>query len=303
MTTGRMSFECPDCEAGFVMGTVEYPGIWTCDVCGYAGAFQKADRRTPTRPHYSLTRAEREDHDRQFYETAEKHQDSPIMQLVVRARLKWEEEQARNPTPATPRRSRDDQLRELLRMSGVHPSEIDKLAGAGNFDQRWTRHAVEATPKGGLLLMGPADSGKTFAACLAILTQCFEDVSKELATPRARIFHTSRVRSLDWKDPSTAAVFETMRTVRVLVIDDLGTEQGSAHAGWLGRLDEVMDHRFHRKGLRTIVTTNVLDPAVFRRRYGDRLWRRLGKKATADGIIDDAGNASDIKTEVEGASR
>lgn len=68
--------------------------------------------------------------------------------------------------------------------------------------------------------------------------------------------------------------FEAIANVYALVIDDLGVEYLDERGRYLCTLEELLSRRFARMK-KTILTTNIVDPAVFADRYKERITSRI----------------------------
>jgi DNA replication protein DnaC len=67
--------------------------------------------------------------------------------------------------------------------------------------------------------------------------------------------------------------FESVAGVYALVIDDLGVEYLDDRGRYLSTLDELLSRRFARMR-KTMMTTNIVDPAIFADRYKERITSR-----------------------------
>ncbi len=148
-------------------------------------------------------------------------------------------------------------LDERLRMRGVPDLLIEAICTGKLHQTAATRYAFELVEKGGLLVLASeAGRGKTMAAAWA-LSEC-----SGLFVRAVQLATIDETGSLDAR----------MRTARLLVVDDLGTEHSPG--GYArSRLEDVVDRRL-LDGRSTLLTTN-LGPKSFRDRYGERLASRI----------------------------
>jgi len=70
--------------------------------------------------------------------------------------------------------------------------------------------------------------------------------------------------------------FASVADVYALVIDDLGVEYLDDRGRYLSTLEELLSRRFARMR-KTLLTTNITDPAVFADRYKERLASRVSE--------------------------
>jgi DNA replication protein DnaC len=68
--------------------------------------------------------------------------------------------------------------------------------------------------------------------------------------------------------------FEGLVGAYALVIDDLGLEHLDDKGRFLELFEEIISKRFS-KMRKTLVTTNITDPALFAKRYGERIVSRI----------------------------
>ena len=68
--------------------------------------------------------------------------------------------------------------------------------------------------------------------------------------------------------------FDAIANVWALVIDDFGVEYLDKKGRYTTTLEEVLNRRFARMR-HTMLTTNIIDPAVFAERYGERIASRI----------------------------
>jgi hypothetical protein len=115
-------------------------------------------------------------------------------------------------------------------------------------------------PKGAILVLGGAGGfGKSFAAALAVYAHGGR-VAQAKQLPRASLFDT--------------AAWTALERVKLLVIDDLGTE-AKDEQDWLStKFFGLIDARLARK---TVITTNLAGPA-FMERYASGPLQRLRRR-------------------------
>lgn len=162
---------------------------------------------------------------------------------------------------------------ELAGVTGLGPQDLEHVAcgapdwtdGPGAVVRRWLARGQTR----GLLLVGAVGTGKTCAAVLALA----EGWSRLAAGGPAGRFATAQElahgpfhpwsRDLDGR--------RAILQAPVLVLDDLGAEDGNDFGAALG---EILDARVGRP---TIVTSNLAPPAIAAR-YGDRILDRLRER-------------------------
>ena len=125
-----------------------------------------------------------------------------------------------------------------------------------------------AGDKSELLLFGGTGAGKTVASIEALAT-----------APERAVF----VRAID----ASRLGFDEdaiwrLRQARVLVLDDLGTE--NLHDAWRPHFDGLLDYR-HGESRKTVLTTN-LDHRAFFERYGQRARSRFDESGEKFGCGD-----------------
>lgn len=111
-----------------------------------------------------------------------------------------------------------------------------------------------------LVISGSVGSGKTTAATWAVMRS-------------AMMARHVRAGDLSTLAPfgDSAGRWRALRDMRMLVIDDLGSEHPSEW--WKANLDSLIDHRYGAKA-RTVITTN-LTPLQLQEAYGLRIFDRL----------------------------
>jgi DNA replication protein DnaC len=189
-----------------------------------------------------------------------------------------------------------EQKKEQLRHQLREQSQIDQLAlfqeEAFETFQLWLPGVQEAydaavrwalAPQGWLVLEGPNGCGKTHLA-VAITKRCLEQgitaffaVVPDLLDYLRAAFAPNAAEQYDER-------FLKMREVEVLILDDLGAEQGTAWAN--EKLFQLLNFRYNAR-LATMVTTNKvrfdgIDQRI-RSRLGDkRLVRRVSMVGAQD---------------------
>ena len=126
-----------------------------------------------------------------------------------------------------------------------------------------------------LLLLGGVGTGKTVAACSSLV---------EAPMHSSAFVHVLDVARLSDFNQEHAHELSRISEARLLVMDDRGTELASDF--WVARLDGIINHRYANK-LRTVITSN-LDPARFKKQYGERIADRIREV----GLIRSCGNES-----------
>lgn len=166
-----------------------------------------------------------------------------------------------------------------LKNWGFSPQALDDL-DAKDFDAK-REHLVAAeqylADQGPIwfVLLGTTSQGKTVAATYAAreLMRRFGLRLRPngVAVQDAVFVRAATLARLSLYDSQDRAFFELLCAVKLLVLDDLGTEHladtTKAH------LEELFDTRYAER-LHTIITSN-LDAAAFRARYGPRIAERI----------------------------
>lgn len=134
-----------------------------------------------------------------------------------------------------------------------------------------------------LVLHGDPGTGKSVGAATVFLhtkRPRLLDGAQEWASDGSFLHATDLAGNLFADE--TKALLEHLGGVGVLVLDELGTETMSEP--WLGALESLVNRRFEKPKLRTILCSNVsARPAAegedrrspFRKRYGERIARRI----------------------------
>lgn len=110
-----------------------------------------------------------------------------------------------------------------------------------------------ASPSGWLILHGGYGVGKTHLAA-AVAHECISRNEYIIFTTVPDLLDHLRSSYAADAETSYDQRFEQMRNVRILVLDDLGTESGTEWAQ--EKLYQLIDHRYNNK-LPTIITTNL----------------------------------------------
>lgn len=128
------------------------------------------------------------------------------------------------------------------------------------------------TDKGNLLFYGSTGLGKTFMCnCIAKeLLDAGYNVLYLTAPELFKLFDESRFHREDMLDEAKN-ILETLSTVDLLIIDDLGTESGTSFTG--SDLFGVLNTRYLTQKS-TIISTN-LEPQKWKELYSDRIASRI----------------------------
>lgn len=135
------------------------------------------------------------------------------------------------------------------------PRPTDALETVGRFLSPSERRTV-------LVIAGPVGCGKTTAAAWGVAWHGGRFV-KAIELLRAGLY------------PSDPGFWPRLQGAKLLAVDDLGTEPLDAKGFGLAAISDLMDQRYDG-ARKTIVTTN-LTPDELRRRFGERMWRRLAE--------------------------
>lgn len=126
-----------------------------------------------------------------------------------------------------------------------------------------------------MAFLGPVGQGKTVAAAFIarelLLRHGLNSSPTGSETQFCAFVRATTFTRLSAYQADDRAYFERLCTVRLLVLDDLGTETlaGMAQA----HIEELLDVRYAEKR-RTLLTSN-LEPTAFKARYGERISDRL----------------------------
>lgn len=187
-------------------------------------------------------------------------------------------------------------------LAAVGVGDVTRDAVVGSLEDTTALQAVrEWTKTGGiLLLLGSKGTGKTTAAAWGLsmigVTQwprCFCDycggggprqdclvgaghrarvTDVELNPTKARFVKAGHLAAALHR-PGGEAIWDEVRKVYALAIDDLGREYSDQHGRWLAELDLLIDDR-HEMRRPTVITSN-LSPQEFIQRYGERIADRI----------------------------
>ncbi|MFQ5873327.1 MAG: ATP-binding protein [Dehalococcoidia bacterium] len=156
-----------------------------------------------------------------------------------------------------------DRLRRYSNLGPLARLTFDNLLPHGRStdpeNQRLFSKAFEAArayaddPQGWLVLVGASGSGKTHLAA-AIANSCIERGHRVFFVVAPDLLDHLRATFAPSSDTSYDELFEQVRNVPILVLDDLGTQTSSPWAA--EKLFQVLNHRFNSQ-LPTVVTTNV----------------------------------------------
>lgn len=183
------------------------------------------------------------------------------------------------------------------------PASLAEASAAGRVLSGDTYPAMEAmrdwTTRPGavfLLLAGGVGSGKTTAAVETL----------RLARSQAWLMDSDGAVFSSWRFDSSKGLFvsavdleekapwsfdgdalwKRCRTVRLLVVDDLGSETQNEKSPFISAFQDLVRRR-HAEELKTVITTNV-DGVTFKKRYGARVLDRI----TERGVVHNCGNTS-----------
>ena len=169
---------------------------------------------------------------------------------------------------------------DILRRAEFPPMLLAKLdtAEAGKEHMQKARLYVGDT-KPVLAMFGAVGQGKTLAACWVsrelLARMPLDAIATGQSTAPARFLRATTFARLSAYAVEDKALFDELCRVKVLVLDDMGTETLAGVAS--AYLDELLDIRIAHSR-RTVITSN-LDGSTFKARYGERLTDRLRQSA------------------------
>ncbi|MEO6890922.1 MAG: ATP-binding protein [Ktedonobacteraceae bacterium] len=174
----------------------------------------------------------------------------------------------------------------------ANPEHIDLLTGGRVLTNRLILDPHDAatqfakTPQGWLVLAGGNGCGKTHLA-VAIAKQCLDQGATVLFAIVPDLLDV--LRSTFSPPPHAGNAFDeefrTMREVEVLILDDLGAEQGTPWA--MEKLFQLLNYRYNAR-LATVFTTNKVGlegiAPRLRSRMSDRRLTRIVTLADAQDV-------------------
>jgi DNA replication protein DnaC len=128
------------------------------------------------------------------------------------------------------------------------------LAQAKLITQKFVENYPASSDKG-LLLMGPAGTGKTHLA-VAGLKELIQRGHAGLFCDYRELLKEIQASYNPASDTTEMRVLEPVRTVEVLVLDDLGASRPS---DWVRDIVEIVLNARYNKNLTTLITTNYID--------------------------------------------
>jgi DNA replication protein DnaC len=135
--------------------------------------------------------------------------------------------------------------------------------------------AFAAQPTGWLTLLGPCGCGKTHLAA-AIAHAALDAQIPTLFVVVPDLLDHLRATYSPASEVSYDTLFDTVRAVKLLILDDLGTEHATPWAR--EKLYQIVNHRYNHR-LATVFTSNVrlaqVDPRVASRMHDPALNARI----------------------------
>ncbi|HYA64050.1 MAG TPA: ATP-binding protein [Candidatus Sulfotelmatobacter sp.] len=128
------------------------------------------------------------------------------------------------------------------------------LAQAKLITQKFVENYPGSSDKG-LLLMGPAGTGKTHLA-VAALKELIQRGHGGLFCDYRELLKEIQASYNPASDTTEMRILEPVRTVEILVIDDLGASRPS---DWVRDIVEIVLNARYNKNLTTLITTNYID--------------------------------------------
>ncbi len=167
------------------------------------------------------------------------------------------------PCQCTLKKFAQGRLSRMERYSNLGPltrltfNNLDPNGGGADPEtQQWFRHCCEVAkgfaqePQGWLMLTGPSGCGKTHMAA-AIANDCLRQGVPTLFVVVPDLLDHLRATFSPQSDVSYDELFERVRNIHLLVLDDLSTHSGTPWAE--EKLFQVLNHRFNAQ-LPTVVT-------------------------------------------------
>lgn len=169
---------------------------------------------------------------------------------------------------------------DALRRAEVPPKPLREIEA---FDAK-RGHGPKArefleTKRTVLAMFGTVGQGKTLAAVWAarelLSRMALDAVATGASTTPVGFIPATKFARLSAYSVDDKAFFEGLCRIRVLILDDVGTETLAGVAS--AHFDELIDTRINFER-RTIITSN-LSAAAFKERYGERIADRLRQSA------------------------
>jgi len=130
----------------------------------------------------------------------------------------------------------------------------ESLAKAKLITQKFVQNYPASSDKG-LLLMGPAGTGKTHLA-VAALKELIDRGHAGLFCDYRELLKEIQASYNPASDTTEMRILEPIRTVEILVLDDLGAAKPS---DWVRDIIEIILNARYNKNLTTLITTNYVD--------------------------------------------